>query len=165
MNGLIHIGSVHYEGGRMADPASYGITEQLKSFGFRIGRMKTGTPVRLDGRTIDFSKTTRQECEVGYYRFSYLNTNNKLLNQLPCYITYTNEHVHEVLKSGFSESPLFNGTIKSLGPRYCPSIETKIINFASKERHLLFIEPEGQDTCEYYLNGFSSVASYARLSF
>lgn len=156
MNGLIHIGSVHYEGGRMADPASYGITEQLKSFGFRIGRMKTGTPVRLDGRTIDFSKTTRQECEVGYYRFSYLNTNNKLLNQLPCYITYTNEHVHEVLKSGFSESPLFNGTIKSLGPRYCPSIETKIINFASKERHLLFIEPEGQDTCEYYLNGFSS---------
>lgn len=156
MNGLIHIGSVNFPGGRMADAASYGISEQLKTLGFRVGRMKTGTPVRLDGRTIDFSKLAKQEVEKSNYRFSYTNTDNKSLEQLPCYITYTNPEVHNVLKSGFSESPLFNGTIQSIGPRYCPSIETKIVNFSTKDQHQLFLEPEGVDTCEYYLNGFSS---------
>jgi tRNA uridine 5-carboxymethylaminomethyl modification enzyme len=156
LNGLIHIGSVNYSGGRMGDVASTGITEQLSNLGINVGRMKTGTPVRIDGRTIDFTKTEEQVTENLPYRFSYLNIDNKQQKQLPCYITYTNPEVHKVLQSGLSESPLYNGTIKSIGPRYCPSIETKIVNFADKDKHQLFLEPEGTDTVEYYLNGFSS---------
>lgn len=156
LNGLIHIGSVNYSGGRMGDVASTGITEQLSNLGITVGRMKTGTPVRIDGRTIDFTKTEEQVTENLPYRFSYLNIDNKQQKQLPCYITYTNPKVHKVLQSGLSESPLYNGTIKSIGPRYCPSIETKIVNFADKDKHQLFLEPEGTDTVEYYLNGFSS---------
>lgn len=156
MNGLIHIGSVHYSGGRMADSASFGLPEQLKSYGFNVGRMKTGTPVRLDGRTIDFNTLSIQAPDSSDSHFSFLPIDNKQLKQLPCYITYTNPEVHEILRNALSESPLYNGTIKSIGPRYCPSIETKIVNFASKDRHQLFLEPEGVDTYEYYLNGFSS---------
>lgn len=156
MNGLIHIGSVHYSGGRMADSASFGLPEQLNSYGFNVGRMKTGTPVRLDGRTIDFSTLSIQSPDSTDSHFSFLPIDNKQLKQLPCYITYTNPDVHEILRNALSESPLYNGTIKSIGPRYCPSIETKIVNFASKDRHQLFLEPEGVDTYEYYLNGFSS---------
>lgn len=156
MNGLIHIGSVHYFGGRMADSASFGISEQLKSFGFTVGRMKTGTPVRLDGRTIDFSELEIQNTETSNSHFSFLPISNKQLAQLPCFVTYTNSSVHDLLRSFLKDSPLYNGTIKSVGPRYCPSIETKIVNFADKDRHQLFLEPEGVDTYEYYLNGFSS---------
>jgi tRNA uridine 5-carboxymethylaminomethyl modification enzyme len=156
LNGLIHIGSVNYSGGRMADSASSGITEQLSSLGITVGRMKTGTPVRIDGRTIDYSRVEEQVTENLPYKFSYLPISNKQQKQLPCYITYTNSKVHEVLKSGLVDSPLYNGTIKSIGPRYCPSIETKIVNFADKDKHQLFLEPEGSDTIEYYLNGFSS---------
>ena len=156
MNGLIHIGSVHYSGGRMADSASFGISEQLKSFGFSVGRMKTGTPVRLDGRTIDFSELEIQNAETSNSHFSFLPISNKQLAQLPCFVTYTNASVHDLLRSSLKDSPLYNGTIKSVGPRYCPSIETKIVNFSNKERHQLFLEPEGVDTYEYYLNGFSS---------
>ena len=156
MNGLIHIGSVQYSGGRMADSASFGISEQLKSLGFTVGRMKTGTPVRLDGRTIDFSELEIQKPETSNSHFSFLPINNKQLAQLPCFVTYTNSFVHDILRFSLKDSPLYNGTIKSIGPRYCPSIETKIVNFADKERHQLFLEPEGVDTYEYYLNGFSS---------
>lgn len=156
LNGLIHVGSVQSEGGRMSEAASYGITEQLIQFGFTAGRMKTGTPVRIDARSIDFSKTVEQEGESDYYRFSYLPENNRMLAQRSCYITYTNEEVHHSLRMGLEESPMYNGTIQSLGPRYCPSIETKIVNFADKNRHQLFLEPEGETTIEYYLNGFSS---------
>lgn len=157
MNGLIHIGEVNYPGGRMADAASYGITEQLSSeYGFEIGRLKTGTPVRLDGRTIDFSKLTEQEIEYSPYKFSFSNNSNKVQPQRKCFITYTNTTVHDIIRNSLDRSPLFNGTIKSVGPRYCPSIETKIVNFASKDKHQLFIEPEGNNTYEYYLNGFSS---------
>ena len=157
MNGLIHIGEVNYPGGRMADAASYGITEQLSSeYGFEIGRLKTGTPVRLDGRTIDFTKLTEQEIEYSPYKFSFSNNSNKVQPQRKCFITYTNTTVHDIIRNSLDRSPLFNGTIKSVGPRYCPSIETKIVNFASKDKHQLFIEPEGNNTYEYYLNGFSS---------
>lgn len=157
INGLIHIGPVHFEGGRMADPRSIGISDQLSQFGVRIGRMKTGTPVRIDGRTIDFSRTELQQIEPTNSKFSYLpSVSNKSIKQLPCYITYTNPFVHDILRNSLPDSPLFNGTIKSIGPRYCPSIETKIVNFADKDRHQLFLEPEGINTCEYYLNGFSS---------
>ncbi len=156
LNGLIHIGSVNFSGGRMGDVAATGITEQLRELGLTVGRMKTGTPVRIDGRTIDFSKVEEQVTEDLPYRFSYLPIDNKQQKQLPCYITYTNSDVHDILKSGLSDSPLYNGTIKSIGPRYCPSIETKIVNFADKDKHQLFLEPEGTDTVEYYLNGFSS---------
>lgn len=156
LNGLIHIGSVNFSGGRMADASTGGINEQLCKLGVRMDRMKTGTPVRIDGRTIDFSKTTEQPAEDNGYRFSFMPINNKTQKQMPCYITYTNEHVHDILRNALPYSPLFNGTIKSKGPRYCPSIETKIVNFADKDRHQLFLEPEGTDTVEYYLNGFSS---------
>lgn len=156
LNGLIHIGSVNFAGGRMADPSSSGISEQLADYGVRVGRMKTGTPVRIDGRTIDFSKTIRQDDDLQGYKFSYTSISNTQLKQLPCHITYTNDEVHRILRLGLSESPLYNGTIKSIGPRYCPSIETKIVNFADKDKHQLFLEPEGINTCEYYLNGFSS---------
>ena len=156
LDGLIHVGSVNFSGGRMADANSSGINAQLCKIGIRVDRMKTGTPVRIDGRTIDFSKMQCQPCEDNGYRFSYMPTNNKSLKQLPCYITYTNETVHDILRKSLPDSPLFNGTIKSKGPRYCPSIETKIVNFEGKDKHQLFLEPEGVDTVEYYLNGFSS---------
>ena len=156
LNGLIHVGQVQSEGGRMSDQASYGLTEQLASHGFSVGRMKTGTPVRIDSRTVDFSKMAEQAGEEGHYRFSFLPISNRILEQKSCYITYTSEEVHQELRKGLHESPMYNGTIQSLGPRYCPSIETKIVNFADKDRHQLFLEPEGESTIEYYLNGFSS---------
>lgn len=157
LNGLMHIGRKQETGGRSAEPASFGISEQLKSFGFEVGRMKTGTPARLDGRTIDFSVMREQGGEEGFYQFSYLNNHiEKGLRQRPCYITYTNPEVHENLKEGFEDSPMYNGTIQSTGPRYCPSIESKLSTFAEKNEHLLFLEPEGEHTHEYYINGFSS---------
>ena len=157
LNGLMHIGRVSFEGGRISEPASHGLTEQLASIGFETGRMKTGTPVRIDGRSIDFSKLTKQEGDDDFHRFSYINFDyiNHLV-QRPCYMAYTNEKVHEALREGFEDSPMFNGTIQSVGPRYCPSIETKLNTFADKNSHHLFLEPEGETTTEYYLNGFSS---------
>lgn len=157
LNGLMHVGKVSFQGGRISEPASFGIPAQLREFGFEVGRMKTGTPVRIDGRSIDFSKLTEQDGENDYHRFSFINfdyTNN--LVHRPCYMAYTNENVHNVLKEGFEDSPLFNGTIQSIGPRYCPSIETKLNTFADKTSHHLFLEPEGETTTEFYLNGFSS---------
>ena len=159
LNGLMHIGSVQIGGGRISEPASLHLSEQLSDFGFITGRMKTGTPVRIDGRTIDFSKLTEQKGEEDFHKFSFLNRETKKLQHRSCYITHTNEDVHEALRKGLKESPLFNGTIKSLGPRYCPSIETKIVTFEEKDKHLLFLEPEGENTQEYYLNGFSSSLS------
>lgn len=156
LNGLIHVGRVHYAAGRMGDEASFLLSDQIKALGITTQRMKTGTPVRIDGRTIDFSKCERQEGNIGGHKFSYANNSNIVLPQMPCYITYTNETVHDILRQGFADSPLYNGTIKSIGPRYCPSIETKLVNFADKDKHQLFLEPEGCDTNEYYLNGFSS---------
>lgn len=156
LNGLIHVGRVHYAAGRMGDEASFLLSDQIKALGITTQRMKTGTPVRIDGRTIDFSKCERQEGNIGGHKFSYANNSNIVLPQMPCYITYTNETVHDILRKGFADSPLYNGTIKSIGPRYCPSIETKLVNFADKDKHQLFLEPEGCDTNEYYLNGFSS---------
>lgn len=155
LNGLIHIGEKNYGGGRAGEPAAYGVTEQLLSLGFESGRMKTGTPPRIDGRSIDYSKTERQDGDENPACFSYENL-NLTQKQLPCFITYTNPLVHEILESGFDRSPMFNGTIQSLGPRYCPSIEDKIHRFADKTRHQLFIEPEGWNTVEIYLNGFST---------
>ncbi|MBS2098843.1 tRNA uridine-5-carboxymethylaminomethyl(34) synthesis enzyme MnmG [Carboxylicivirga linearis] len=156
LNGLMHIGSVQLEGGRISEPSSMGLSEKLFSYGFTVGRMKTGTPVRIDERSINFSKLEEQGGEESFYKFSYLPGSNKLLKQRSCFITYTNPEVHSKLEEGLDESPMYNGTIQSIGPRYCPSIETKIVTFAEKERHQLFLEPEGEDTVEYYLNGFSS---------
>lgn len=156
LNGLLHIGRVHYSGGRMGDEASFLLSDQISSLGVSMDRMKTGTPVRIDGRTIDFSKLEQQDGNIEGHQFSYGSSINRTLQQLPCYITYTNTEVHDILRSGFADSPLYNGTIKSIGPRYCPSIETKLVNFADKDRHQLFLEPEGVNTIEYYLNGFSS---------
>lgn len=158
LNGIIHIGEKQFSGGRSGEKAAKGITEQLNELGFESGRMKTGTPPRIDGRTIDYSKTEIQEGDNPKGKFSYLDfpTENK---QLPCYITYTNPKVHEILKKGFEKSPLFTGRIQGLGPRYCPSIEDKIVRFSERERHQLFIEPEGWRTHEIYLNGFSSSLS------
>ena len=156
LNGLMHVGKVSFEGGRISEPSSTGITEQLSEFGFETGRMKTGTPLRIDGRSIDFDKLTIQYGDDDFHKFSYLDSSNKSLKQRPCYIAYTNEEVHNILRTGFDDSPLFNGTIKSIGPRYCPSIETKLDTFSEKNSHHLFLEPEGEDTNEYYLNGFSS---------
>ena len=164
LNGLMHIGRTMIKGGRVGEEASYGLTEQLHSIGFVTGRMKTGTPVRLDGRTIDFSLAERQDGDNDFHHFSYLPKSDELhlddsyssLPQLPCWTIQTNESVHEVLRKGLPDSPLYNGQIHSVGPRYCPSIETKIVTFADKDHHLLFLEPEGTDTQEYYLNGFSS---------
>ena len=155
LNGIIHIGDTQVGGGRMAEPASKGITEQLVSVGFAAGRMKTGTPPRLDGRTINFTLMQEQLGDENPASFSYIKQDNKL-KQRSCYITYTNSDVHDSLRKGFEFSPLFNGTIQGVGPRYCPSIEDKIITFADKEKHQLFLEPEGEYTHEYYLNGFSS---------
>ncbi|WP_430811414.1 MULTISPECIES: tRNA uridine-5-carboxymethylaminomethyl(34) synthesis enzyme MnmG [unclassified Carboxylicivirga] len=156
LNGLMHVGSVQSEGGRVAEPASKGLSEQLLSMGFTVGRMKTGTPVRIDERSIDFSKLEEQKGDDGDFYFSYLPSENNGLKKRSCYITYTNPTVHKILEQGLDESPMYNGTIQSLGPRYCPSIETKIVTFADRDRHQLFLEPEGETTIEYYLNGFSS---------
>ncbi len=156
LNGLLHIGRVNYAGGRMGDEASFLLSDQIASLGVTMGRMKTGTPVRLDARTIDFDKLEPQYGNIDAHQFSYGPRLNNTLEQKPCYITYTNTEVHDILRSGFADSPLYNGTIKSIGPRYCPSIETKLVNFADKDKHQLFLEPEGEDTVEFYLNGFSS---------
>lgn len=157
LNGLMHVGRISFQGGRIAEPASFGISEQLKELGFEVGRMKTGTPVRIDGRSVDFSKLMEQGGDDDFHRFSYLNTDHvHALKQRVCYIAYTNERVHNVLRQGFADSPLFNGTIQSIGPRYCPSIETKLNTFADRSSHHLFLEPEGENTTEFYLNGFSS---------
>ena len=155
LNGLIHIGNKQFSGGRMGEKAAFGITENLVKLGFEAGRMKTGTPPRVDGRSIDFSKMEEQKGDSNPQKFSYTNT-PKLDKQRSCYITYTNVKVHEVLREGFERSPLFNGTIKSTGPRYCPSIEDKINRFADRERHQIFAEPEGWQTVEFYINGFST---------
>lgn len=176
LDGLMHIGKIQMKGGRVSEPASYGLTEQLKEEGFSVGRMKTGTPVRLDGKTIDFKKMKRQTAEdmkteetsgverkgndyfedTDWHRFSYLPKSGRKLKQRSCWITYTNERTHEILREGLPDSPLYNGQIKSIGPRYCPSIETKIVTFADKDKHQLFVEPESEEGEEYYLNGFSS---------
>jgi tRNA uridine 5-carboxymethylaminomethyl modification enzyme len=156
LNGLMHIGSAKIKGGRIGEAASYDISEQLFDLGFKTGRLKTGTPVRIDGRTIDFSDLTEQKGDEGYYKFSYLPGTESQLKQRSCWITHTNSDVHNELKTGFEESPMFDGTIQSTGPRYCPSIESKLVTFAEKETHQLFLEPEGEKTIEYYLNGFSS---------
>lgn len=156
LTGLIHCGRTQINAGRISEPASYGLTEQLKELGITTGRMKTGTPVRIDGRTIDFSVMTVQDGEDDFHKFSFLDFKPRPLQQKSCFITYTNEETHRILREGLPDSPLFNGQIKSIGPRYCPSIETKIVTFAEKERHQLFLEPEGETTQEYYLNGFSS---------
>ncbi|MEE0907011.1 MAG: tRNA uridine-5-carboxymethylaminomethyl(34) synthesis enzyme MnmG [Muribaculaceae bacterium] len=156
LNGLMHIGRVQIGGGRVSEPAAHGITEQLKALGFTTDRMKTGTPVRLDARTIDFSKATVQYGEDDFHGFSYLPTVKRVLRQRPCWIINTNREVHDILRAGLPDSPLYNGQIRSIGPRYCPSIETKIVTFADKDEHQLFLEPEGETTQEFYLNGFSS---------
>ena len=156
LNGLMHVGKVQTPGGRVAEPPARGITEQLASLGLVTGRMKTGTPPRLDERTIDFSQCIRQDGEQDFHHFSYLPGISSTLPQRPCWIVHTNEQVHEVLRQGLPQSPLYNGQITSIGPRYCPSIETKIVTFADKTSHQLFIEPEGATTHEMYLNGFSS---------
>ena len=156
LNGLIHIGRTQVRGGRISEPASYGITEQLRDLGFITDRMKTGTPVRIDARSVDFSQTTPQDGDNDFHKFSYLPSVSRKLPQKQCFTVYTSEKTHDVLRAGLPDSPLFNGQIKSIGPRYCPSIETKIVTFADKTEHQLFLEPEGLDTQEYYLNGFSS---------
>lgn len=156
INGLMHIGKVTISGGRASEPSSYGISEQLKEYGFEVGRMKTGTPPRLDGRTIDFSRMEKQDGDDFPGKFSFINHRFSLKEQRPCFITYTNKTVHSILEKGFSDSPLFTGIIRGVGPRYCPSIEDKIVTFAEKDRHQLFLEPEGWDTCEFYINGFST---------
>ena len=156
LNGLMHVGPVQIEGGRVSEPASHGITEQLRDLGFTVQRMKTGTPVRLDERTVDFSKAKIQEGDADFHHFSFLPTVKSELKQRPCWIVYTNSEVHQILREGLPESPLYNGQIKSIGPRYCPSIETKLVTFPDKEQHQLFLEPEGESTHEMYLNGFSS---------
>lgn len=155
LNGLIHVGCKQLGGGRMGEPKAFGITEQLRSLGFESGRMKTGTPPRVDGRTLDYSKMEEQAGDTHPQKFSFTDT-PILTEQRSCYITYTNETVHEILREGFDQSPMFNGTIQSLGPRYCPSIEDKINRFAERARHQLFVEPEGWKTIEIYVNGFSS---------
>ncbi|HYQ56628.1 MAG TPA: tRNA uridine-5-carboxymethylaminomethyl(34) synthesis enzyme MnmG, partial [Draconibacterium sp.] len=156
LNGLMHIGQEKLAGGRIGEAASYNISEQLLEAGFKTGRMKTGTPVRIDGRTIDFSKLTEQKGDTGHYKFSYLPGTETKLKQRSCWITHTSSEVHAELQLGFEDSPMFDGTIQSTGPRYCPSIESKLVTFAEKEKHQLFLEPEGENTIEYYLNGFSS---------
>ena len=156
LNGLLHFGKTQIEGGRISEPSSFGITEQLRQLGFATDRMKTGTPARVDKRSIDFSQLTEQLGDEDNHQFSYLDTVQRQLKQMSCWITYTNEQTHEVLRSGLADSPLYNGQIQSIGPRYCPSIETKIVTFADKDMHQLFLEPEGVDSNEYYINGFSS---------
>nr|WP_298660334.1 tRNA uridine-5-carboxymethylaminomethyl(34) synthesis enzyme MnmG [uncultured Flavobacterium sp.] len=156
LNGLIHIGEKQFGGGRAGESASFGITEDLVKLGFESGRMKTGTPPRVDGRSLDFSKMIEQPGDVNPSKFSYSDQTKALTSQRSCYMTYTSEGVHDLLREGFDRSPMFNGRIKSIGPRYCPSIEDKINRFADKERHQLFVEPEGWNTVEFYVNGFST---------
>jgi len=156
MNGLMHIGSVQFAGGRISEPASYGLSDQLREAGIEVGRMKTGTPVRIDAKSVDFSLAEPHGGESDFHKFSYLDFEPRPLKQLDCHMVWTNERVHEILREGLADSPLFNGQIQSIGPRYCPSIETKIVTFAEKTQHQLFLEPEGETTTEYYLNGFSS---------
>lgn len=156
LNGLMHVGRAQIRGGRVSEPYSTGLTEQLRSLGFTSDRMKTGTPVRLDARTIDFSECTRQDGDDVPGKFSFMPDSKSPLPQLPCWTTKTNSETHRILREGLPESPLYNGQIQSIGPRYCPSIETKIVTFADKDEHHLFLEPEGANTTEYYLNGFSS---------
>ncbi len=156
LNGLMHIGRHKFEGGRISEPASHGLTEQLAARGFRTDRMKTGTPVRIDGRSIDFSLTVAQSGDNDFHHFSFLPEIHSTLRRRDCHIVYTNEETCRILREGLPDSPLFNGQIQSIGPRYCPSIETKIVTFADKTEHQLFLEPEGESTQEYYLNGFSS---------
>lgn len=156
LNGLLHIGRTQIRGGRIAEPAATGLTEQLISLGIQTDRMKTGTPVRIDGRSVHFDEMEEQPGENDFHKFSYLDTSHRKLKQLSCWTTFTNEACHDILREGLPDSPLYNGQIKSIGPRYCPSIETKIVTFADKTQHQLFLEPEGETTQEYYLNGFSS---------
>ncbi|WP_430399685.1 tRNA uridine-5-carboxymethylaminomethyl(34) synthesis enzyme MnmG [Flavobacterium sp.] len=156
LNGLIHIGDKQFGGGRAGEGASFGITEDLVNLGFKSGRMKTGTPPRVDGRSLDFSKMIEQSGDAVPEKFSYLESSKPLTEQRSCWMTYTSPEVHDLLREGFDRSPMFNGRIKSIGPRYCPSIEDKINRFADKDRHQLFIEPEGWKTCEMYVNGFST---------
>lgn len=156
LNGLMHFGATQVEGGRISEPASKGITEQLASLGFTTGRMKTGTPARIDARSIDFSLAERQDGDDDHHKFSFMPDVQRTLRQRSCWIVHTNPEVHEVLRENLADSPLYNGQIQSTGPRYCPSIETKIVTFADKESHQLFLEPEGEETNEYYINGFSS---------
>lgn len=156
LNGLIHIGKIQIGGGRLSEPASFGMTEQLRDYGFKTDRMKTGTPVRIDARSVDFSLLEEQKGDEDFHKFSYLPTTSRILTQRSCWIAYTTEEVHDALRKGLNDSPLYNGQIKSIGPRYCPSIETKIVTFSDKTSHQLFLEPEGETTNEYYLNGFSS---------
>ena len=156
LNGLIHVGDKNFGGGRAGEKAAIGITEQLVSLGFESGRMKTGTPPRVDGRSLDYSKMIEQPGDAKPQKFSYLNNTKPLTNQLSCHMTYTSAEVHDLLREGFDRSPMFNGRIKSVGPRYCPSIEDKIHRFAERERHQLFVEPEGWNTVEVYVNGFST---------
>ena len=156
LNGLIHIGEKQFGGGRAGESASFGITEDLVQLGFESGRMKTGTPPRVDGRSLDFSKMIEQPGDAVPEKFSYSNLTAPLTRQRSCWMSYTSLEVHDILREGFDRSPMFNGRIKSIGPRYCPSIEDKINRFADKERHQLFVEPEGWTTCEYYINGFST---------
>ena len=177
LNGLMHFGEVKQHGGRISEPASMGLTEQLKGLGFVAGRMKTGTPARIDGKTVDFSKAQRQDgddrfsetatirdgiavdlefVERDFHKFSFLSESQRVLKPRPCYVVHTNPESHRILHENLDRSPLYNGDIQSIGPRYCPSIETKIVTFADKESHQLFLEPEGEETQEYYINGFSS---------
>lgn len=156
LNGLMHIGRNKIPGGRSAEPASYKLTESINSFGIKSGRMKTGTPVRINGRSVHFEEMETQNGEDDFHHFSFLENKRNLLKQRPCWTCFTNQRVHEILRSGLDDSPLFNGQIKSIGPRYCPSIETKLFTFPDKTQHQLFLEPEGETTNELYLNGFSS---------
>ena len=156
LNGLMHIGRVMLPGGRMAEPASYELTESIAAQGITFGRMKTGTPVRIDGRSVHYEDMEVQQGECDFHKFSFLDNGVRHLRQLPCWTCFTNDEVHEVLRQGLPDSPLFNGQIQSIGPRYCPSIETKIVTFPDKPQHQLFLEPEGETTRELYLNGFSS---------
>lgn len=156
LNGLMHIGRTQIRGGRISEPAATGLTEQLVSFGIQSARMKTGTPVRIDARSVHFDEMVEQPGENDFHRFSYLDNVQRQLRQLSCWTCFTNEQCHDILREGLPDSPLYNGQIQSIGPRYCPSIETKIVTFADKTQHQLFFEPEGENTNEYYLNGFSS---------
>lgn len=156
LNGLMHIGRVMIPGGRISEPPSHGITEQLRQLGFTTARMKTGTPVRIDARSVHFENTEVQEGDTDFHKFSFMPGVKRTLRQRPCWIVYTNPEVHDILRAGLPDSPLYNGQIQSIGPRYCPSIETKIVTFAEKTHHQLFLEPEGESTQEFYLNGFSS---------
>ena len=156
LNGLIHIGRTQLGGGRMSEPAAFGLTEQLVSLGMEAGRMKTGTPVRIDGRSVHYEDMDVQDGENDFHKFSFMDNGVRHLKQLPCWTCFTNEEAHRILREGLPDSPLFNGQIQSIGPRYCPSIETKIVTFPDKDQHQLFLEPEGETTQELYLNGFSS---------